>query len=295
MKKWLRKTLAAALILGVAAGLGSPDDAEAARRKKKVAPKPAPTASQDVMRQAWRAGQQMVEEGRLKGAVAFFRRYLALKPRSVDGWYWLGRAFAAQGDYERAQNAFVRAVAIDPEYPALTPERQEKLLKQAFLQGCAAGVIAMPIMSPPLAVPVNPFAAPVVPMGVMGQPQSPQMVQPIPPRPVPPAPPGKPLRKTRPGFSAQGVQPESLPSSSSEARAPVYMPPTPPQTGGVSPGGAVGDGTAASNGAAPVYQPPAPDASAQASPQPPQEEGSASAPVSDSGVAPPPAVEDSGS
>ena len=129
MKNWLRKTLAAALILGVAAGLGSPDDAEAAKRKKKVAPKPVSKVEQEVVRQAWRAGQQMVEEGRLKGAVAFFRRYLALKPRSVDGWYWLGRAFAAQGDYERAQNAFVRAVAIDPEYPALTPDRRDLWLR----------------------------------------------------------------------------------------------------------------------------------------------------------------------
>ena len=128
MRGWMRGVLVATLVLGVAAGWMDLHAAEAARRKRKPAP-PASAAQQDVMRQAWRAGQQMVEEGRLKGAVAYLRRYLALKPRSADGWYWLGRVFAAQGDYERGQNAFDRAVAIDPEYPALSPERRDSWLR----------------------------------------------------------------------------------------------------------------------------------------------------------------------
>ena len=173
MKNWLRKTLAAALILGVEAGLGSPDDAEAAKRKKKVAPKPVSKVEQEVVRQAWRAGQQMVEEGRLKGAVVYLRQYLALKPRSVDGWYWLGRAFAAQGDYERAQNAFGRAVAIDPEYPALTPDRRDLWLRPM--------VVHSPWKAPLLAGTRVPAQAPASGDAASGAPASLDL---------PPAPPG---------------------------------------------------------------------------------------------------------
>ncbi|MCX7828104.1 MAG: tetratricopeptide repeat protein [Thermanaerothrix sp.] len=76
-----------------------------------------------LMTQAWRGGQQLVGEGRLKEAVRYLRAYLSVMPRSSDGWFWLGRAYMAMGDFERARNAFQRTLAVDPYYPSLQPDR----------------------------------------------------------------------------------------------------------------------------------------------------------------------------
>ncbi|EHM10468.1 hypothetical protein TheveDRAFT_1349 [Thermanaerovibrio velox DSM 12556] len=76
-----------------------------------------------LMTQAWRGGQQLVSEGRLKEAVRYLRAYVSVVPRSPDGWFWLGRAYLAMGDFERARNAFQRTLAVDPYYPSLQPDR----------------------------------------------------------------------------------------------------------------------------------------------------------------------------
>lgn len=76
-----------------------------------------------LMAEAWRGGQQLLEEGKLKSAAAYLRRYLSVMPRSSDGWFWLGRTYMAMGDFGRARNAFQRALAVDPYYPSLQPDR----------------------------------------------------------------------------------------------------------------------------------------------------------------------------
>ncbi len=106
--------------------------------KKTAAKKPAPAkktptktakkppvkrqAVGDVARQqdAWKAGRNLVEEGRYQTAVQYLRRFLNAHQRSADGWYWLSRAHHALGDYDRAQWAANIALEIDPYYAALT-------------------------------------------------------------------------------------------------------------------------------------------------------------------------------
>ena len=83
----------------------------------------------DVMRDAWKAGRGMVLEGRYREAIGFLKKYLDLRPRSADAWYWLGRALEGKGDYDHAQYAYRRVMAIDPEYPALSPERRDSWLR----------------------------------------------------------------------------------------------------------------------------------------------------------------------
>lgn len=76
--------------------------------------------TEDVLRLAWKAGQQLCEEGRFTKAAAYLRQYVKERPRSADGWYWLGKAQEGAGDLEKAQDAYRRALEVDPEYPALS-------------------------------------------------------------------------------------------------------------------------------------------------------------------------------
>lgn len=75
---------------------------------------------EDVLRLAWKAGQQLCLEGRFTKAVAYLRQYVKERPRSADGWYWLGKAQEGAGNLEKAQEAYRTALEVDPEYPALS-------------------------------------------------------------------------------------------------------------------------------------------------------------------------------
>lgn len=118
------------LCLGLAAvtlGVAPWQPQAEAKVKVRAVKSPVATRARDpLMAEAWRGGQQLVMEGKLNSAVRYLRRYVTVMPRSADGWFWLGRAYLAMGDHQRARNAFNRALAVDPYYPSLQPDRLDQ-------------------------------------------------------------------------------------------------------------------------------------------------------------------------
>jgi hypothetical protein len=125
-----------------------------------------------VMKGAWRAGQEYVREARYREAVSYLKNYLGLRPRSADGWFWLGRALECSGEYDRAQFAYRKALEADPDYPPLNREpepvspspRKFSGGKGDRKNGTVRGVhLSSPLPAPgEKAFPVVPVAVPVV-------------------------------------------------------------------------------------------------------------------------------------
>lgn len=90
-----------------------------------------------LIKQAWRAGQQLIENGMYTRGVEYLKAYVKSCPRSADGWYWLAKGYQGMGMLERAQRAFTQALHVDPEYPPLS----------RVLQNRANGE-AVPLMDP---------------------------------------------------------------------------------------------------------------------------------------------------
>jgi hypothetical protein len=98
-----------------------PTGAMAALAGQVSAQQPAPgNENEDLLRLAWKAGQQLCLEGRFTKAIAYLQQYVKERPRSADGWYWLGKAQEGAGNLEKAQEAYRKALEVDPEYPALS-------------------------------------------------------------------------------------------------------------------------------------------------------------------------------
>jgi len=68
------------------------------------------------------AAQHMIERGRradtLPEARAAYEQAVRLDPQSADAWNALGMSFAAAGEEARAQDAYRRALALDPHHYA---------------------------------------------------------------------------------------------------------------------------------------------------------------------------------
>ncbi len=85
-----------------------------------------------LIRQAWRAGQQMIESGLYRKGVGYLEAYVKNRPGSADGWYWLGKGYQGMGMLKKAQSAFTQALEVDPEYPPLSRVFQNRETGEAI-------------------------------------------------------------------------------------------------------------------------------------------------------------------
>lgn len=110
----------------------------------------------------WASGRNLVEEGRVQEASEYLTQFLRAHPRSADAWYWLSRAYHAQGDYDRAQWAANIALEIDPGYPELskTPSGLYPMPKQmeANVKEPRRSMSVLPVKQPlPAGLPLEPI------------------------------------------------------------------------------------------------------------------------------------------
>lgn len=85
-----------------------------------------------LIKQAWRAGQQLIENGMYTRGVEYLKAYVKSCPRSADGWYWLAKGYQGMGMLEKAQRAFTQALEVDPEYPPLSRVLQNRAIGEAI-------------------------------------------------------------------------------------------------------------------------------------------------------------------
>lgn len=85
-----------------------------------------------LIRQAWRAGQQLIENGMYRRGVEYLEAYVKNRPRSADGWYWLAKGYQGMGMLNKAQKAFTQVLEVDPEYPPLSRVLQNRATGEAI-------------------------------------------------------------------------------------------------------------------------------------------------------------------
>ena len=85
-----------------------------------------------LIKHAWRAGQQLIENGMYTRGVEYLKAYVKNCPRSADGWYWLAKGYQGMGMLEKAQDAFTQTLEVDPEYPPLSRVLQNRANGEAI-------------------------------------------------------------------------------------------------------------------------------------------------------------------
>lgn len=119
-----------------------------------ASPSPAVTTQKEndlLIRQAWKAGQQMIENGLYKRGAAYLEAYVKNRPMSADGWYWLAKGYQGQGMLKKAQDAFTKVLEVDPEYPPLSRVFQNRATGDAIPLMDPAGsdyMQGLPIVDP---------------------------------------------------------------------------------------------------------------------------------------------------
>lgn len=104
-----------------------------------------------LIKQAWRAGQQLIENGMYTRGVEYLKAYVKSCPRSADGWYWLAKGYQGMGMLEKAQGAFTQALEVDPEYPPLSRVLQNRANGEAIPLMDPAGSVyrkGLPVIDP---------------------------------------------------------------------------------------------------------------------------------------------------
>ena len=104
-----------------------------------------------LIKQAWRAGQQLIENGMYTRGVEYLKAYVKSCPRSADGWYWLAKGYQGMGMLQKAQVAFTQALEVDPEYPPLSRVLQNRANGEAIPLMDPAGSVyrkGLPVIDP---------------------------------------------------------------------------------------------------------------------------------------------------
>src|SRR4051794_21733206 len=65
----------------------------------------------------YRSGVQLFESHQPEAAIVALRRSIAIQPENARAWQALGVVFAAQGDYEQAEEPFRNACERQPAPP----------------------------------------------------------------------------------------------------------------------------------------------------------------------------------
>lgn len=212
-----------------------------------------------LIRQAWRAGQQLIENGMYRRGVEYLEAYVKNRPSSADGWYWLAKGYQGMGMLSKAQKAFTQVLEVDPEYPPLSRVLQNRAIGEAIPLMDPAGEPfrkGLPVIDPGTGIfndrviarpaPVDPPARAVPPVAVPPRPQVNESFSPLGARkvvvspssqipgtnPVVPIPPVADLTGEPEG---PGIPMIRIPDGNQEAVAlpanePAYVPPAPSST-----------------------------------------------------------------
>lgn len=124
--KWFLITLFGSIILAAAlysalAALVGRRRRRGAERRHLVERQPAPEAeppSQETAEEEelMKLGRHLLREQNFGEAIKMFEEVLAKRPHSYEAYNYLGRAYAAQGYYEEAKEAYEKAVGLEYNY-----------------------------------------------------------------------------------------------------------------------------------------------------------------------------------
>jgi tetratricopeptide (TPR) repeat protein len=116
LKAWASSlTLAAALLVAAPSAAAQSKGRAGARRPTAQAQAPAAAARPDAtFDAAVKLGDEAREANRLDEAIGHYGKALNLRPKWVDGWWYVGAIFYEKDRYAEARDALRNVVALDP-------------------------------------------------------------------------------------------------------------------------------------------------------------------------------------